>query len=374
MSKKLIILSPQLGIRPGSNSGGEVYDRELIKAFCQQGIKVIVILPKNKPYLPHKNLKVYYLPFPFVWPPYLFNLLIIPWLFWLYKKEKFKLLRVHSPYFVGLGALFFRFFHPHVPLVVTYHHLEEKKPFFNIINKLFILKWDVIIADSLFTKKEIISNYKINPKKIHVVYAGVSQKFKPRKKTQKLIQKYISGRTKILLFLGELKPRKNVGFLLDVMSKLKLAKVKLLICGKGSLYRKLVGQVTRLKIQDKVVFTGYIPESQKVAFYNLADVFLFPSRKEGFGMPVIEAAACAVPAVATNTSSLKELIITGKTGYLAEFNDLNDWKVKIEGLLNNNIFRKKMGQSARKFSQNFSWAKTVKKQIEIYEKILKIRD
>ena len=107
---RIKVCSPQLGIAPESNSGGEVYDREVIKAFCNHGIKVITILPKNKPYLIDKNLKAYYLPFPFIWPPYLFNIFIIPWLFWLYKKYNFNVLRIHSPYFVGLGALVFKFF------------------------------------------------------------------------------------------------------------------------------------------------------------------------------------------------------------------------------------------------------------------------
>lgn len=373
MAKKLVICSPQLGIAPESNSGGEVYDREVIRAFCEQGVKVIVILPKNKPYIRHKNLKVYYIPLPFVWPPYLFNVLIIPWLFWIYNKHKFNVLRVHSSYFVGLGALVFKFFHPNIPLVVTYHHLEEKKPFFDLINKWVIKKWDIIVADSQFTKREIIEKYRVDEKKIKVVYAGVEKKFKRQEKDQKLIKRYSLKNKKVLLFLGELKPRKNVELLLKVTSKLSLSNVKLLICGKGKLYKQLINQVKKLKIEDKIIFTGFVSEGQKVDYYNLADIFLFPSLKEGFGMPVIEAARCAVPSIVSDVSSLKALVLDGKTGYLARLNDVNDWKTKIEKLLKDDSLRKKMAKYAEEFSQNFSWEKTAKKQIEIYRKLLEIR-
>lgn len=370
MSKKLIICSPQLGISSESNSGGEVYDREVIKSLCQQGLKVIVILPRNKPYIPHKNLKVYYLPLPFFWPSYLFNLFIIPYLFFIHKKEKFNILRVHSPYFVGLGTLIFKLFQPRIPLVTTYHHLEEKKSFFDLINRLSINKWDQIIADSQFTKKEILQKYKIDKSKIQVVYLGVGEKFKPMEKKENLVKKHNLKNKKVLLFLGGLKVRKNVDFLLRLVSKLDWENIKLLVVGRGGLYKQLVKTAKRLAIEDKVIFTGFVPEKQKTDFYNLADLFLFPSQKEGFGMPVIEVGACGVPSIASNVSSLKELVINGKTGYLAKFNDINDWKNKIEELLSNESLRKKMGQKAQKFSQNFSWDKTAKKQIAIYKRLI----
>jgi len=369
---KLIVCSPQLGIAPESNSGGEVYDREVIKSLCDQEIKVIVILPKNKPYLRHKNLKVYYLPIPFVWPPYFFNLFIIPYLFWIYKKEKFNILRVHSPYFVGLGAIFFHLFYRHIPLVVTYHHLEENKPIFDLINRFAIKFWDHLISVSAFTKQEIIEKYGLEKNKISVIYNGIAFYFKPQKKRKDLIKKYNLGNNKILLFLGGLKYRKNVAFLIRLIARLKIDNCKLLICGSGHLRNKLENLSRRLGTTDKVVFTGFIKETNKVDFYNLADIFLFPSLKEGFGMPVIEAAACGVLSIAARHSSLPELIIDGKTGCLAKFNDINDWKLKIEKLLKNEDLRKKIGKEAQNFSKQFTWEKTVSQQVKIYNKLLEI--
>lgn len=369
MGKRLVICSPQLGISPESNLGGEVYDRELIKKLCQQGVKLILILPKNKVYLPHKNLKVYLLPFSHIYPPYLFNFLIIPYLFWLYRKEKFNILRIHSPYFTGLGAIIFKLFYPKIPVVATYHHLEENKYFYELINKLFIKRWDMVVTDSKFSQKEIIAKYKIKQNKIKVVYPGINRKFKPKAKNNFLIKKYKLENSIILMYLGRLIKRKNLFFLLQIVKNLAKKNWKLMICGDGPLLSRLRKQTKKLKIEKKVIFTGLINEKEKVNYYNLADIFLFPSQKEGFGFSLLEASACGIPVVTANNSSLRELIINAKTGYLARTNDLKDWLIKITRLLSNNKLRTAMGNKARLFSRMFSWQKTAKKQLEILNKL-----
>ncbi|HUS51298.1 MAG TPA: glycosyltransferase, partial [Candidatus Paceibacterota bacterium] len=261
-AQKIIICSPQLGISPESNLGGEVYDREIINEMCNQGVKVITILPKKKPFIPHKNLKVYYLPFSHIWPPYLFNLFIIPWLFWLYKKEKFKILRVHSPYFIGIGAFIFRFFYSQVPLVANYYHLEENICLFHLINKLLIKKWNLIMTISQFSKKDIIKKYKIKPSKIKVSYCGINSRLRFKKKNKTLINKYGAKGKKILLFLGNLSRRKNISFLLKLAGVLKDRDYHLLIGGKGKLLKRLLRQRRELGIKNKVTFTGFIPEKE----------------------------------------------------------------------------------------------------------------
>lgn len=369
MSKKLVICSPQLGLSPESNLGGEVYDREILSQLCNHGLKVIVILPKKKLHFVHKNLKVYYLPFCCVWPPYLFNLFVIPYLFWLYKKEKFNILRIHSPYFVGLGGLFFKIFHPKIFLIAVYHHLEGRF-LYDLIDKFTIRRWDSLLVDSRFTKKEIINTYKIEAKRIQQTYLGVNPHFVPKEKNQKLINKYRLKNKKVLLFLGGLKQRKNIDFLFHLLAKIKYSNLKLLICGSGTLGGKLFLKVKNLGLKDKVVFTGFIPEKEKVDYYNLADIFLSPSLKEGFGLTVLEAASCGIPAIVSKTSSLAEIVINGQTGYLAQLNNLCDWKTKTEKLLANESLRKKIGQAARKFSLQFTWKISAKKQIGLYRRLL----
>lgn len=368
MNKRLIICSPQLGLSPQSDLGGEVYDREILRRFCQLGYKVVVILPKNKPCFKHRNLKIYYLPVPFVWPPYLFNLMIIPYLFLLIKKEKFNILRIHSPYFAGIGAVFFKLFYCHLPLVAVYHHLENKF-LFKLIDKILLKKFDCIIADSSYTKNEIKKNYQLKENKLFVSFSGVSSSFKAKKKKKELVKKYRLSKYKVLLYLGGLKKRKNVFFLLKIMDKLKKFKVKLLIVGKGSEEEMLKRGINNFNLKNKVFLTGFIKEKEKIDYYNLADVFLYPSLLEGFGLAVLEANACGVPVIASDNSSLKEIVINGKTGYLAKENNLEDWLLKIKKLLTNENLRKKMAREAKNYSKKFNWLKTAKEQIKIFKLI-----
>ena len=369
MPEKIIVCSPQLGISPNSNLGGEVYDREIIEGLCHLGIEVIVILPKNKLYTPCKNLKVYYLPFKHIWPPILFNILIIPYLFSIYKKHKFNVLRVHSPYFVGLGGLIFKFFNKKVPLIVIYHHLEDRF-FYKLINKIFINYWDRIITVSNFTKRELTKNYNLGRDKVKVIYNGVDKIFKPGLKNKGLVKKYNLKGKKVLLYLGQINKRKNILFLLELIKNLNYPKFVLLICGDGKQKKELEKKSEDWGLGNKIIFTGFILENKKADYYNLGDVFLYPSKLEGFGLSVLEAAACQKALVVSDKGSLPEIVVDNQTGLIARFNDLVDWQLKVEKLLKNYQLRKKLGLQAEKFSKMFSWERSAKENIKIFKKLI----
>ncbi|MFC1711796.1 glycosyltransferase family 4 protein [Patescibacteria group bacterium] len=361
---KIVVCSPQLGMSPESNSGGEVHDREVIKALCNSGIKVIVVLPKNKKSLSHKNLKVFYLPIPFVWPPYLFNLFIIPYLFYIYKKHRFNVLRVHSPYFSGIGCLIFRLFYRQIPILTTYHHIEENKICYNIINNLLIKKWNYIISVSQFTKNEIVKHHQIKQNKIKVIYNGVSSKFRPQKKEKALIKKYDLSGKKVLVFFGGLKKRKNPEFILRVFSKLKTNNLKLLLCGDGPLKTKLVNKVKSMNLENKIVFTGFVHEKDKVKYMNLADIVLLPSYMEGFGMIAVESQACGIPTITSNKGAFLE---TNSKENLIKLN-VEDWVKRVEEVLRDLDSEKEKTKKLRNvLLSRFSWvnSKSIYDKIEI---------
>lgn len=368
--KKITICSPQLGISPESNSGGEVYDREVIKHLCKAGVSSLVYLPKKRSYPKISGLKVFYAPIKTMFPPYIFNFFVFPFLLKTYKNYRFDILRVHSPYFVGPAALLFKYFHHSVPLVASYLHLEEKSLLQPLIDKFAIKKFNHIITISNFTKKEIRKQYNVSSKKITVAYPGIEEKFKTQEKSSYLIGKYNLKNKKALLFLGGLKQRKNPLFLLDVFRKINDKQAILLVAGDGPLKSKLIQKVQNLGLEDKVIFTGFVPEESKVKIYNLSDIVLLPSTKEGFGMIVAEAGACGKPVIASDNSSLPEIIKNNKTGFLAETNNINDWVAKTKILLKNKGLRRLMGQRAIKYVRNkFSWQKNAEKHIKVFEKL-----
>lgn len=358
----MIICSPQLGISPESTLGGEVHDREMLKALANLGVRIEIILPLWKKHEIITNWNIHHLPIPFVYPSIIFNLLIIPYLFWIYHKTHFDVLRVHSPCYVGLGALFFKFFFPEVKLVAVYHHLEDTG-FKKFLDRLTINKFDTVMTVSETTKKEIITKYKVSIVSIAVVPNGIDPKYILLGKDKYLTQKYHLSQKSVLLYFGQLIPRKNIKFLLDVLKTLPEDYV-LLICGEGNQRQKYEQQAREIGLSKKVIFTGKISEADKVKFYNLADLFLYPSSKEGFGLSVLEAMACGKVVLANDIPPFKEIITSGKNGYLLPLVK-SLWKEKIHTLCNNKANLRQIENSARNRTLDFTWQKSAEKFLAV---------
>jgi glycosyltransferase involved in cell wall biosynthesis len=363
------ICSPQLGLSPESNSGGEVYDREVITRLCRAGVQVHSLLPKNRPYPAEKNLLVRYAWLQPMVPPHIFSLFVFPYLLKTYRQQKFALIRVHNPYFVGPAAVSFKELFPQVPLVASYLHLEEGIN--HLIDKLVVKHFDQIITISQSTKREIVQRLDYPSAKIAVAYPGINHRFQPGPKPKKLLRRFNLTDQVILMFLGGLKPRKNPLFLLEVLRYLNQANVCLIFAGSGPLLPQLKQKTEKLGLSPRVRFTGFVPESEKVEYYRLADALLMPSLKEGFGMPVTEAAACAKPAVVANNSSLPELILPGKTGFIAKTNRVDPWTEVLLQLIKSKGLRQKMGQTAQKYArQQFSWDKNIAIHLKIFNQLI----
>lgn len=356
------ICSPQLGISPDSNLGGEVHDREILKALAGLGVEIDIILPFGKKHEKVEGWNIYYLPLPFVYPPWLFNFLILPYLFWIYHKKPFEILRVHSPYFVGPAALFFKFFNQKVKLVVVYHHLENNRVY-RFIDKVLIKNYNLIITVSESTKNELAGIYQIDISKVKVVPNGVNtEKYKYRPKDKKLISKYNLTAKKVLLYLGQLIERKNIGFLFDVLFELSEDYI-LIICGDGDQREKLERKVKELNLGERVFFTGYIDEEEKVKYYNIADLFVFPSKQEGFGLSLLEAMACGKPVLAPDLSVFTAVMDNGVNGYLLE-TDCDKWVNKIIEIFKDKNMLKTVGKRAEGRAKSFSWKKSAEKYLE----------
>lgn len=366
----LTICSPQLGLAQETSSGGEVYDREILTHLAKLGCRIEILLPRGREYPKNiKNIHVEFVPIRSIFPPYIYNFFVLPYLFKTYKNKSFQILRVHSPYFVGVAATIFKFFHPRVKLIASYLHLENNNLIFKIINRLTIKSFDLIVTISNATREELIRRYRIPNSKILVSYPGVNEIFKPIEKDKKFIKKLKLEGKFILLFLAGLKFRKNPQFLLDVLKKIDDKNIVLLIAGSGQAYTFLKIKAKILGLSDEVRFVGFIPEVDKVKFYNLADIILLPSKKEGFGMTVTEAAACGIPSIVSNTASLPEVVKNGKTGFVLPLKAIL-WAEKIQLLKDNEKFRKNLGAKARKFViKNFSWTQASKLQLEAFQKL-----
>lgn len=268
--------------------------------------------------------------------------------------------------------------------IVTIHDLitlniPQKIPFFS---RQFFGKWmpysykfaDRIIAISEHTKKDIIKFLNIAENKISVIPQAASKEFNTNIKNEaveKVRKKYKIGK-KYFLHTGTLNPRKNLEFLVGVFSEVskKFPDYQLVIVGKkGWYYEGLFDLVRQLKIQEKVIFTGYIDDCDAPPLYKGAKAFLFPSIYEGFGLPPLEAMNCGIPVVSSNASSLPEVI--GPQGILLDPNDKKVWVANILKLISDQSYYQKMSDYYLRQAKNFSWEKCAQKTIEVYSKAYK---
>lgn len=208
--------------------------------------------------------------------------------------------------------------------VVTFHdmtfflfpekHIFIKRIFFRLIIPFSARKADRLIAISKNTKKDIVKILGIATDKIDVVYLTVDNIFRPIENSSAVFQikKKYRIQNNFILYVGTLEPRKNIVSLIKAYHKLvsqNRIKHQLVLAGKkGWGYQEIFKIVQDFNLSEKIIFTGYIPEEELVFLYNAADLFVYPSLYEGFGIPPLEALACGTPTIASNISSLPEVV------------------------------------------------------------------
>jgi glycosyltransferase involved in cell wall biosynthesis len=157
----------------------------------------------------------------------------------------------------------------------------------------------------------------------------------------------------------------------EICLKYPERKLKLLIVGGGSQEAKLKSLVQNLELRDKVVFTGYIPYSIIVQYYNMLDIYAALSQSEGFGVAVLEASACELPVVVTDAGGLPEVVDDGKTGIIVPVNDIRKAAEAIERLILNEHLRREMGKAGReKVISLFDWDTNVNEKLKLYQSLL----
>jgi len=227
---------------------------------------------------------------------------------------------------------------------------------------------DSIITISLFSKKEIIELLHVPENKVRVVYLGYKSIFRQIEQSDKIdsIRNKYTGGNKFILYVGTIEPRKNIPAIIKAFSCIREKghiNHKFVICGsKGWYYQSIIELIIKLKLQDDVILTGYVDENELPLIYNAADLFVFPSFYEGFGLPVLEAMACGCPVIASNTSSLPEVV--GDAGILINpenFEEISDAIVKI---IEKPEFRRELVLKGLERAKQFSWEKASKEILD----------
>lgn len=236
---------------------------------------------------------------------------------------------------------------------------------------------DWVIAVSESTRNDLCDRCPIDPDRVVVIPNAASREFfYPEQDTQticRIRQKYKIPDGQYLLSLHSLAPHKNLEHLIRCF-KLLLAQEKihdLMLVISGGQKHSIEQVIKALKLTDKdletIHFVGFVPDEDLAALYSGAISFVFPSLYEGFGLPVLEAMQCGCPVIASNTSSLPEVV--GEAGFLITVNDEDMLCESILKLYHSYDLCSKLSTLSINRAGLFSWGKTVEATLDLYKKI-----
>jgi len=231
-----------------------------------------------------------------------------------------------------------------------------------------------VVTDSQFSKHSIQERFDVPDQKIRVIYPGTSE---PLTCCQNPMDpgalRRMGVQAPYVLFVGLLKPHKNVGALIRAFGRLP-ARIRndtqLVIAGrKDTEYPRLEGLVRDLSLESRVIFAGHVTDPDLKALYSGASVLALVSLNEGFGLPALEAMKFGVPVVVSNTSSLPEVV--GPAGILVDPRDEQSIANGIEMVLSDDHLRETLSERGRAQAQLFSARKSALDHLEIYRAALR---
>ena len=230
---------------------------------------------------------------------------------------------------------------------------------------------DRIIAVSANTKKDILSIYNIPEEKVITIYNAVSEQFKVAREQEiiDLREKY-NLNSPFILFVLTLEPRKNIPSLLKAFKKLrnKISGVRLVIAGKlGWKYKEIFRLISSLGLDSDVTYLQYIDGDDLPVLYSAAEVFVYPSLYEGFGLPPLEAMACGCPVVTSNISSIPEVV--GNAALLTDPIDIKSVCDSIHLLLSDDNLKNEVIKKGLANVKRFSWNQCAKETLAVYENL-----
>lgn len=237
-----------------------------------------------------------------------------------------------------------------------------------------ISKCDGIITVSNYSKKDIMKAFNLPESKIFVTYLASEDIYKVYDKN--MCRKFIKDNYGIsddyILYIGGFSPRKNIVGLIEAFNKLisfYKKEIKLVIAGKwGKSYDIYKNRAISLDIEDKVLFPGFIPMEHLPYFYNASKLFVYPSFYEGFGLPPVEAMACATPVIASNKTSVPEIV--GDSALLIDPYNVDDMFGKMLSVLENETLANDLIKKGLEKSNSLSWDNTILETLNSYKKII----
>jgi glycosyltransferase involved in cell wall biosynthesis len=305
--------------------------------------------------------------------------------------EMHRVIHAHEVDLIHVPHTFWRPLITKAPYVITVHDLLDymyrartsnsmRRTIHTYMTRQVMHRAARIFAVSNFTKRDVSRYFNVAPEKVEVVYNALDESFQ-RGHSTAAEQEMIRGRYQVdspfLLYAGRISPHKNVARIIEAFSALKgeLAKegaypdLKLIIIGdEVSKNPDIRRAVIRSGMQQDVRFLGYVSIDVLRIFFDMAKVFVFPSLYEGFGLPPLEAMAHGTPVVASNTSSLPEVV--GQAALMVNPENVFEISRALQRALTDQPLRERMKAAGIEQAQRFSWEVSVRRMLKVYEQVV----
>ena len=309
-------------------------------------------------------------------------------LIWITRKYNLELFHAHHTIPTGLVAIVVGKI-MRLPVVVTAHlmdittHGADVGPLDNIKDFESNFIFSRLIRFSLNSSSKIIAVSGDLANKIELM--GINKdvtilrnavdisRFKPSKNIEMRQIYKIDDNDILILFIGHLESFKGIFELMDAFKKIRINhdNCKLMIVGEGHEEQKVKNVVSKLDLDDYIIFTGKVSPETIQNFYQMADIFTLPSYTEGLPLVVVEAMACGLPVVVSTVGGIPELVKDGINGFLVPPKDRFSLTKKLEILVDNEELRQKFGLKALEtVDDEFNIEKKVEKMIEIYKELI----
>ncbi len=233
--------------------------------------------------------------------------------------------------------------------------------------------WELIVCSN-YMKNEVKGLFQVPDDKITVIENGVKPENYEADYSENFRQQYASPDEDLIFYVGRIVREKGVQALIQAMPQILSdnPSTKLVIAGKGGFLDNLKNQAKYLGIEDRIYFTGFVSDEERNKLYQAADVAVFPSFYEPFGIVALEAMATETPVVVSDVGGMSEFVEHKKNGLKVEPNNPYDLSQSIKYILNNKNKAQKMADNGLEMVKNeYTWDIIASKTIKEYKKVIK---
>jgi glycosyltransferase involved in cell wall biosynthesis len=252
-------------------------------------------------------------------------------------------------------------------------HPRGRVQFFNAYFRRRLPRAHHILAISEFTKRELCALLDVAPERVTVTPLAAPAGL--QRAPDDALRMFVQQRglpAQFFLYVGNLEPRKNLSMLVRAYAAMVRRHgphaPALVLAGEATwLTDDLHATIAASGVRERIILPGYVPEAELALWYSAATALVYPSRYEGFGLPVLEAMACATPVLAADAASLPE--VAGNAARLVAPDDVDGWSRALEELWQDAAQRRAWAVAGVQRAAQFSWARCAQQTHAVYERV-----